>query len=188
MVGPRLALADAFQWTTTGGVQVSLPLEQVVDIDFSGGKIAYLSDLEPEGVRWAPSFGIQKSLPALEAFFAPRQDRSFDSTPLQLGGIQYPKGLAVHSRTELTYRMPGGFRWFRAVAGIDDSVRPNGKVRLAVHGDGKVLLDEVIAGNEPPKPLDLDVAGVRRLVILVDFADVVGAGDYLLLCNARITK
>jgi len=183
-----LVLADTFQWTTSAGLHVSLPQEQVVHIDFSAGKIVYLSDLEPESVHWAPFFAAEKALPVLEAFYAPRHDHNFDSTPLQLGGIQYPKGLAVHSRTELTYRLPSGFHWFRALAGIDDSVRPNGKVRLVVHGDAKVLLETVIAGNEQPKPIDLDVAGIRRLVILVDFADVVAAGDHLLLCNARITK
>lgn len=184
----KLRLADRLQWTTWGGAEVSLPLGQVVDLDFSGGKIAYLSDLEAESVRWTPFFAVQKPLPILEAFYAPRRDRDFDSAPLQLGGAQYSKGLAVHARTELTYRLPDGFRRLGAVAGIDDSLRPNGKVRLVVRGDAKVLLDRVITGNDPPKPLELDVAGVRRLVILVDFVDGVPAGDQLLLCNARITK
>jgi hypothetical protein len=183
-----VALADALQWTTLAGIQVSLPQEQVVDLDFSAGKIVYLSDLEPESVRWTPFFAVQKSPPALEQFYAPRQDRGFDSAVLQLGGVQYSKGLALHSRTELTYRLPAGFRWFRAVAGIDDSVRPSGKARLVARGDAKPLLETTLAGNEPPRSLELDVAGVRRLVILADFSDVAGGGDLLLLCNARISK
>ena len=50
------------------------------------------------------------------------------------------------------------------------------------------MLDTAVAGNDPPKPIDVDVAGVRRLTILVDFGDSVNVGDQLLLCNARISK
>jgi hypothetical protein len=160
----------------------------VVQIDFSGGKIAYLSDLKPESVRWAPFFGVGKSLPAVEQFYAPRQDRGFDQNSLRLGGKDYPKGLAVHSRTELTYRLPEGFCRLLAVAGIDDAVRPNGKVRLVIRGDENILLETVVTGDHLPEAIDLDITGVRRLVILVDFTDAVNIGDHLLLCDARITK
>lgn len=183
-----VALAEQLQWTTPTGLAVSLPLDKIVQIDFSGGKIVYLSDLKPESVAWKPFFGAAKPVPAMEQFYAPRQDRNFDGGPLQLGGNQYRKGLALHSRTELTYRLPGGFSRFRAVAGIDDALRPNGKVHLVIRGDDKVLLDAAVAGNDPPKPIDVDVAAVRRLTILVDFGDSVNVGDHLLLCNARISK
>ena len=79
----------------------------------------------------------------MEQFYAPRFDRNFDGGPLQLGGTPYRKGLALHGRTELVYRLPDRFSRFRAVAGIDDAVRPGGKVRLVVRGDDKVLLDAV---------------------------------------------
>ena len=76
---------------------------------------------------------------------------------LQLGGVVYGKGLALYCRTELVYRLPGRFSRFQAVAGIDDAVRPNGKVRLVVRGDDKVLLEAVIPGSDAPRPIDLDV-------------------------------
>ena len=113
-----------------------------MQIDFSGGKIVYLSDLKPDGVRWTPYFGTRKPLPAVEQFYAPRYDRNFDSGPLQLGGTPVPQGLALHSRTEIVYRLPGRFSRFQAVAGIDDAVRPGGKVRLVIRGDDKVLFDD----------------------------------------------
>ncbi len=121
-------------------------------------------------------------------FYAPRQDRNFQSNPLQLAGKQYAKGLAIHSRTEVVYRLPGSFNRLKAVAGIDDSVRPQGNVRLVIRGDNNVLLDTPIAGTDAPKTIDLDLSGVRRLSILVDFGDRAGIGDHLDMCNARITK
>ncbi len=98
------------------------------------------------------------------------------------------KGIALHSRTELVYRLPERFSRFLAVAGIADAVRPDGKVRLVVRGDDKVLFEGDVTGSDAPRPIDLDVTGVRRLTILVDFEDGVDRADHLLLCNARVSK
>ena len=129
------------QWTTPAGLSIAQAVDKIVQIDFSGGKIVYLSDLKPEDVRWTPYFDAGKPPPAVAQFYAPRYDRNFDGGPLQLGGTQYRKGLALHGRTELVYRLPDRFSRFRAVVGIDDAVRPGGKVRLVVRGDGRELLD-----------------------------------------------
>ncbi len=183
-----LSAAEKLQWTTPAGLSIAQAADQIVQIDFSGGKIVYLSDLKPEMARWTPYFSAGKPLAAVEQFYAPRDDRNFDGEPLHLAGTQYRKGLALHSRTEIIYRLSGPFSRFRAVAGIDDAVRPSGKARLVVRGDDKVLLDVAIAGTEAPRNVDLDLRGVRRLTIVVDFADNLSSGDYLLLCNARLSK
>jgi hypothetical protein len=183
-----LSLAEKLQWTTPAGLDVAQVMDKIVQIDFSSGKIVYLSDLKPESVRWTPYFGPGKPPAAVEQFFAPRYDRGFDGGPLLLSGRQYHKGLALHSRTELMYRLPGPFSRFRAVAGIDDAVRPSGKARLIVRGNDNVLLDAVIAGSEAPREIDFSLAGVRRLTVVVDFADSLSTGNDLLLCNPRLSK
>lgn len=183
-----LAISEKFRWTTPTGLTLTGPLDQLVQIDFSGGKIAYLSDLKPDSVRWTPLFGVGKPLPSMEQFYAPRYDRNFESAGLQLGGVPYRKGLALHSRTEIVYRLPDHFSRFRAVVGIDDTVRPGGNVRLMIRGDDKTLLDMTIVGSAAPRPVDIDLVGIRRLTILVDFGDRLSTGDYLLLCNARFCR
>jgi hypothetical protein len=183
-----LALADKLQWGTPAGLTVTQPLENVIQIDFSGGKLVYLSDLKPESAVWTPFFAAETPLPAVKRFYAPRFDRGFDSAGLRLAGVDYPKGLALHARTEIVYRLPTGFRRFVATVGIDDAARPGGKVRLVVRGDDKVLWEGEIAGDQSPKTVEAAVAGVRRLSVQVDFAGGLTAGDRLLLCNARIVK
>jgi hypothetical protein len=183
-----LALAEGLHWTTPAGLSVTMPLGSVASIDFSGGKLTYVSDLQPETAVWTPYFGVENPLPAAKRLYAPRFDRGFESAPLQLGRAVYGKGLALYCRTEIVYRLPARFRRFQAVAGIDDAVRPHGKVRLVVRGDDKVLLDVVILGSDAPRPLELDLTDVRRLTIVADFAGSLSAGDRLLLCNARIIK
>ena len=183
-----LALAEKLQWTTPAGLSVSQSCENIARIDFSAGKLVYLSDLKPDSVAWTPYFSAREPLPAMKQFYAPRFDRGFDSPVLRLGGVDYRKGMAIHSRTELVYRLPERFSHFLAIAGIADAVRPGGKVRLVVRGDDKVLFEASFAGSDAPRPIDLDVTGVRRLTILVDFEDGLNKGDHLLLCNARVSK
>ena len=183
-----LSLGEKLQWTTPAGVSVSQPCENIAQIDFSAGKLLYLSDLKPDSIAWTPYFGVREPPAAMKQFYAPRFDRGFDSPVLRLGRVDYQKGIALHSRTELVYRLPERFSRFLAVAGIADAVRPGGKVRLVVRGDDKVLFEAAFAGSDAPRPIDLDVNGVRRLTILVDFEDGINRGDHLLLCNARVSK
>lgn len=182
-----LELTDKVRWTTVSGVAVARPLAAVAKIDFSAGKVAFLSDLKPESSKYTPFFNTDKDdVPTL---FLPRNDMNQDGKPLKLGGTQYAKGLGLHSRTEMVYRLPGRFRQFKAVAGIDDGHREHGgNLVLVIRGDDKVLLETTITGKDEPKPVELDLTGVRRLTILVDFGANLDTGDHLDLCNARIIK
>ena len=60
---------------------------------------------------------------------------------LRTHGQEFHKGMAMRSRTELAWTLPGKFSRLEAVAGIDDDVRPLGSVRLQITGDGKSLFD-----------------------------------------------
>ncbi len=157
-------------------------------IDFSHGKLIYLSDLKPESVAFTPYFGTGKTLPLLAKFFALREDKNLQSGPLQVGNKKYAKGLALHSRTRVVYRLPGRFSRFQATVGIDDAVRPRGKVRLVIYGDDRVLFESTVTGTDPPKPVDVDLTGVRRIAILADFGEEMDVADHLDLCEARIIK
>ncbi len=179
---------DVLHWKTPLGLPVSMPLATVVRIDYSHGKVVYLSDMEPETVDWTAYLGGAENIALLAKFRFPREDRSLDSGPLELDGRPYQKGLAIHSRTRLTYRLAGEYARFKATAGIDDSVRPAGHVRLVISGDDKVLFEADVAGTDAPKPLDVDLTGVRRLIILVDFGEQLDTADHLDLCEARVVK
>ncbi len=179
---------EKLAWTTPAGLELSQPVSAIARIDFSVGKIVYLSDLEPESVRFTPYFGGGQPLASRGELYAFRKDVGLESKPLSLDGKTYTKGLAVHSRTELVYRLPGAFRWFEAEAGIDDGVRPRGNVRLVIRGDKGVLLDTTVAGTSKSQPLKVDLQGVQRLTIEVDFGEDMDVGDHLDLANARMVK
>jgi hypothetical protein len=184
-----LAVAEGrLQWTAPGGRSVSRQLEQVERIDLTRGKVAYLSDLEPDRVAYTPFFAADKALPSRLAFFAPRKDQTLEAKPIRIGGRSFTKGLSLHCKTEIAYTLPNSFSRFQAVAGIDDEVRPRGHLRLAIYAGDKLLLQTAISGADAPKPIDLDISGVRRLVIMVDFGSDVDIAGHLDLGDARLIK
>jgi hypothetical protein len=166
------------------GSELVVPAALVAAIDFSAERIKYLSDLKPRDVQYVPFFDIY--------LYEYRRDRSLDGTPLTLGGKSYPRGLAIHSKATLKFRIGGEYTRFRAVAGIDDSVRGQNKnenVQLVISGDGKRLFDQEVKTTDAPRPIDLDVSGVRDLEILVDFgSDMRDVADHLDLADAKLLK
>lgn len=162
-----------------GGAQVVVPAEQVLSLDFSAGKVRYLSQLEPREVKYTPFF---------DQVWTYCRDRPRDGGALRLGNKEYARGLWIHSRTFLKYRLNGDFRRFQAVMGIDQAVAPLGNVHVVISGDGKALLESDVRGSDPPQNLDLDVAGVRDLDILVDFGGDLDIADHLDLAEAKVIK
>ena len=45
-----------------------------------------------------------------------------------------------------------------------------------------------MTGNDAPLPIEVDIAGVKRLKIVVDYGQNLDTGDWLNLCDARIVK
>ncbi len=181
-------VGDELRLRTPGGVEIAAPLSSFTRFDFSQGNVQYLADLKPESSVWTPYFGDSPGSTSVREFYRPRVDQALDGGALRLGGKEYKKGMAVHSRTELSYRLPEEYRTFQAVVGIDDRARPGGDVQLTIHGDDRTLFEGRISGRDAPRPLDLDVAGVNRLRITVDYGEGLDLADHLDLCEARILK
>ena len=100
----------------------------------------------------------------------------------------FNKGLALRSRTEIVYRLPAGFQRFIAIAGIDPATAPTATCGSQSSATTACSLETEVAGDQPPQPIQLDIAGVKRLKIVVDYGQNLDTGDWLNLCNARIVK
>jgi hypothetical protein len=174
--------------TLISGGNIERPLDAVRRLDFSAGRLTYLSDLKPESVEWTPFFDLGKQSPALAKFLGPRFDRGREDSVMRLDEKAYKRGVSLTSRTKLVYRLPAQSKRFRALAGIDDGVGNLGSVQLVIQGDDRQLYSGKLTGSDPPVELDLDLAGVRRLTIFVDFGDDLDVADHLNLCEARIVK
>lgn len=174
---------------TPAGLSTTLPLDGVTKIDFSGGKIVYLSDLEPDAFNYQSYFATDQPVAVLSDFYRLRRNVGLEGNSLRLDGRTYTKGLALHSRSVVAYRLPGKFRLFTATVGIDDNARDGGgDVALAITGDGKSLWKGSVRGNEAAQTLELDVSGIKRLEITADFGEGQDVADHLDLCDAKVMK
>ena len=168
------------------GDKSNVPMDQIVAVDFSTGNLVFLSDLEPTSVSWNP-YVENTASQSLAKFFQPKRNKGFNGKKLQLNDIQYDKGFAVYSRTQMVFRLPGKFKSLNGIAGISRSQNV-GHVTLIIRGDNKQLLRKDIAAGDKPLPINLKLKGIRRITILVDFGKNLDIGDRLQLCDMRITK
>ncbi len=171
---------NEFSGTLVGGSRVKFSSEVASLVDFSAGKVAFLSQLEPREVSYTPYFDYT---------FEYIRDKNRDGGPLRLGKQSFSRGLNIHSRTQLRYRLAKQYRRFQTVVGIDELVAPRGDVHLVIKGDEQTLFDADISGLDEPQRLDLDVSDVLDLEILVDFGrDHLDISDHLNLADAKLIK
>ena len=112
------------------GQEMKLPAAEVTDVRFRGGRMTYLSDLRPSKVEEIPYFG--RRLPW-------RRDVNLLGEPLKMAGQTYQRGVAVHSRSVLTYDLNGRYATFEALVGFDDASRGQGRVDCRVFADDKEI-------------------------------------------------
>lgn len=169
--------------TTPAGAKFEFALPQLTRLDYSKGKLAFLSDLEPSRV-------VQTSTEDRVDVF--RRDRNLDdSGPLRIKGVTYAKGLAIHAYAELEYDLNGEYREFKAVAGIDDAVGGiEGPTILRIEGDGKELLKLTLTRKDKIRayPIALNIKDVNKLRIIVSSGDLLDLGKHLDLADAQVSK
>lgn len=185
----ELSLGEgALSGKSPAGANFSVPLEQLAKIDFSQGRVAYLSDMQWLRYEWTPYLGAGKLPKVLTDYYTPRLDRALEAPGLLVDGQRFTKGLSLHSRSELAYRLDGQYRRLQTLAGIDDRTEGLGAVRVVIRGDDRVLWEGEIAAGRPPEMLNLATDNVRILSILVDYGPDQDTGDHLDLCDAKVIR
>jgi len=181
LAGTWTSLNDAeLTLDTTWGGKLALARATVGKIAFRNGKVAYLSDLEPETVEEVAYFGRLMNY---------RRDQALDGSPLKLANKPVAKGLAVHSRSVLTYALAGEYQSFKCLVGFDESARGRGRVVCRVLGDGKELFAESdLKATAEPKPIEVEIAGVKQLSLEVDFGAAEDTGDRVIWAEPRVFR
>jgi hypothetical protein len=170
-------------------------------VDFSGGRLRSLAELEPLEIRFlgaepadSPLAAVPELQEAEKLLWGPRLDGTIPGTSGQyrprIGGREVTRCIAMHSATEITWELTQQFEQFDALAAIDDSYATgnNGQnaLQLIIRADNNVVFDQVIHGRDQPIPLSLSLKGVSTLTVKVDFADGSGIGDWLILGDPRL--
>ncbi len=182
VVSGRWAAIEAAAWQVEApwGQVLKLPAAEVRQVRFRGGQMTYLSDLEPSRADETPYFGRRSPY---------RKDVDLAGAALRLDGQAIEKGLAVHSRSALTYDLDRRYATFEALVGFDDAGRKKGRVDCRVFADGKELYaNPDLRADAPPVRLNLPVAGAEQLKLVVDFGPDEDTGDRVIWANARLYR
>ncbi len=88
--------------------------------------------------------------------------------PMQLGSVNYQRGLGIHSTGVLFFLMDGNAIDFSAMVGADDKANKAMITKFYVIGDKKILFEsgEMKAGDMPKK-VSVSLKGIKRLGLLV---------------------
>ncbi len=165
---------------TSVGTISNISVGDIVAVRFRAERLAFLSDLDPtnqviEGLIHDP-WRVQR-------------DKNLLGGALSIGGRTFARGLGVHSRTEITYKLNEAFDRFAATIGIDDAVRPLGSVVMRVMGDTRILFDSgEVRGTDPARDILVDVAGIGELTLIVDYGEGLDVSDHADWGDARLIR
>lgn len=172
--------------TTVSGAKVQMAdAKRLAKLDFSKGKLAYLSELTPsrESVTLATEDDDQYA-----RFVRYRKDLNLENGQLRLRGKAYARGITMHAGTQLTYAIGGDYKELRAVLGVDDGVETQEPVEVVIEGDARELYRGQISRKDEPKPLAVDIRGVRDLRISVRAKGLLDFGAQAALADAKVSK
>jgi hypothetical protein len=180
-VAGRFAAAHV-AWSPADGLvldgRLRMPANWLEAIDYAAGRTVRLTTLEAERMETEPFFAGLRGIDGLAGFFAPRV-----VTPQPAGS----PALLLRPRTVAVWRVPADSRRFFATLRPASGAAPRASVVIDL--DGRAVFREGFTADETPAglPIDLDVAGVRRLTLTVDFA-AGGPGGPVRLDDARFEK
>jgi alpha-galactosidase len=120
---------------------------------------------EPETV-WLSSLDLA---PIIQGWGQPQADKSVTGTALSIGGRKFERGLGTHADSFVHLELKGGATRFLAFAGVDDNARnQQASLVFKVIGDGKALWQSgVMHLGQAAAPVDVDLTGIRNLLLLV---------------------
>lgn len=164
-----------------GEVSLEIPVDEIMSSEIMGGRIQYLSQLEPSEV-------------AEETLLAPsqpyRMDKNCQGGRLSIGGRRFPWGIGVHANSKLTFDLRKKFKQFEAEVGIDSLMGKRGSAVFTVLGDGKELYKSpIVKGGQPPLSIkNINTEGVEKLTLVVTDGGDLDMGDAANWVSARVIR
>lgn len=162
-----------------GGSQASPPRGVVRAIRVENGRRIDLTRIAPNAEEAVPYFGLK--LPH-------KVNANFSGKPIVLYDEKtYERGLAVHSKSRLHYKLKPNCERFQATFGLLNPGGKLGNVTARILGDGKVIWeqDDITAATKPIE-IDVPLKGVKRLILEVDFGKGQDVGDRAAWVDPRL--
>jgi len=178
-----------------GGVELtSYPDEDIVRrinaLQAFPDSVRYLSSLRPIDYRHTPLLNRTWQLGVNESVAGGR---------LRSAGNLYLRGIGMHARSRVVYRLDRPYRRFEAELAVDESAGAKGSVQFIVATiDGREVKQlypdpaesepRIIRGGEAPRPIAVDITDRSNLVLFVTEADHGTQLDRANWLNARLIQ
>lgn len=160
--------------------RLPIPIGSLGEIHTRNGKLAYLSDIEPNAVEEVAYLGRVIHWGA---------NQGFDGNPPTFKGKKPGHSIAMHSRARLTFPLDEQFVAFKTTLAFDDSSAKRGRVACRVMLDGRELFSEKdLRADQEPRELELALDGGKELTLEVDFGENDDIGDRVLWVEPRLIR
>lgn len=184
--GTRIGVSDAkieegsILATTRLGATIKFPAVELISVHSRSAAIVYLSERKPIRDQYLSYVGPTRPY---------RIDRTVDGHLFRVGGQAFDRGLGTQSATFLAYKVEPGDRRFQALVGVDERAGPLGSVVFRVLVDGKEQFKTpALTDHDPPRPVDVDLAGARYFVLVTEFGDRGDVRDLADWVEARVVR
>ncbi len=118
----------------------------------------------------------------------PQVNRSIREQPLSIGGQKFERGVGTHANSTYRLSLNGGTDRFTVRVGVDDAAGSPGSVVFQLIGDKEKLFDSgVMKPGRAAQPVDVDLRGVKTLILLVNDAGDGVNFDHANWAEARFT-
>jgi hypothetical protein len=165
------------------GLPVTLPLEQLREIDFSTGNMQFLAELEPLVRESTGRFQLGVEIAGAASLFGARV-----SEQRQRGALALGPSLEFLGSGAVEYRVPADFT---RLAGAFE-LRPTGSrftpCRVTVKLENEVLWQESLSEVGKLRQMDIKIEPDRRLRIEVQADSSTPVGDVVLCHDLRFIK
>jgi hypothetical protein len=177
----RMGALDRLAGRTLFADRLELPLLTIESLRFLGGCATWLSDLEPSQYRFEPFLDVP---------WPWRRDRNVQGGRLVLREVEYPKGVGLHSRSEISYRLDGAYRAFQATIGIDDDAQGKGSAlfEVLVDGNSAYKSGELTGASAAVALPRIDLTGAKTVTLRVDYGAMADILDHADWCDAVLIR
>jgi NPCBM/NEW2 domain len=180
LTGRKLELVGGRLKMLWAGHRVKVSWALVKRIESAGGAMVYLGELKPSG---------RKSEAAVGPVRMPRVNRCANGDPLRLDGKARELGIGMRARSELSYKLDGKWKRFRALIGLDTvAARASRGAIFVVRVDGKKVFEKKVAPGQKSVEIDVVLKGARTLQLVLEAGDGFEIGDYGNWVDARLLR
>ena len=127
--------------------------------------------------------------PVIQGWGKAQADKAVTGRPLSIGGQKFERGVGTHADSLIRVSLNGGADRFSALVGVDDNAGDDrASLSFKVVADGKTVFKSGVMGlGQRARAVDLDVRGVKMLLLVVDAAGVGIAFDHADWAEAKLS-